>query len=136
HCLDLATGAVIWKRDLAREMGMEPGFFGHGYTPLALCSRLIVQVGGSMQGKPINTAAFDTATGKLLWAAQHEWGASYASPIPAAFNGRQCVLVLAGGESRPPTGGLLVIDASNGAVLGSAAHRAEIAESVSASTPV
>jgi outer membrane protein assembly factor BamB len=46
------------------------------------------------------------------------------------------VLVFAGGESRPPTGGLLVIDAASGAVLGAAAHRADIAESVSASTPV
>jgi outer membrane protein assembly factor BamB len=136
HCLDLATGAVIWKRDLAREMGMEQGFFGHGSTPLALGTRLIVQVGGSIAGRPVNTAAFDTATGKLLWVAPHEWGASYASPIPAELNGKQCVLVFAGGESRPPTGGLLVIDASNGAVLGAAAHRADIAESVSASTPV
>jgi len=136
HCLDLATGAVIWKRDLAREMGMEQGFFGHGSTPLALGSRLIVQVGGSIKGAPVNTAAFDTATGKLLWIARHEWGASYASPIPAELNGKQCVLVFAGGESRPPTGGLLVIDAASGAVLGAAAHRADIAESVSASTPV
>jgi outer membrane protein assembly factor BamB len=136
HCLDLATGAVVWKRDLAREMGMEQGFFGHGSTPLALGTRLIVQVGGSIGGRPVNTAAFDTATGKILWVAPHEWGASYASPIPAELNGKQCVLVFAGGESRPPTGGLLVIDASTGAVLGSAAHRADIAESVSASTPV
>jgi outer membrane protein assembly factor BamB len=136
HCFDLATGAVTWKRDLAREMGMAQGFFGHGSTPLALGSRLIVQVGGSLQGAPVNTAAFDTATGKLLWTAKHEWGASYASPIPATLNGKQCVLVFAGGESRPPTGGLLVIDAATGAVLGEAPHRADIAESVSASTPV
>jgi len=136
HCLDLATGAVIWKLDLARQMGMEQGFFGHGSTPLALGSRLIVQVGGSIRGAPVNTAAFDTATGKLLWVARHEWGASYASPISAEIHGKQCVLVFAGGESRPPTGGLLVIDAASGAVLGAAEHRADIAESVSASSPV
>ena len=28
HCLDLATGKVIWKRDLAREYAMLPNFFG------------------------------------------------------------------------------------------------------------
>ena len=84
----------------------------------------------------VNTAAFDTATGKLLWTAAHEWGASYASPIPATLHRRECVLVFAGGESRPPSGGLLIMDAANGIVLGSAPHRAEIAESVSASSPV
>ena len=136
HCLELKTGAVVWKRDLGREMQMAPSFFGHGSTPLVLGPRLIVQIGGMHDGKPANAAAFDTATGKLLWTANHEWGASYASPIPAKINGRECVLVFAGGESRPPTGGLLVIDAANGAVLGAAEHRADIAESVSASSPV
>ena len=115
---------------------MEPVFFGHGSTPLVLGSRLIVQFGGRIAGKAVNTAAFDVATGKLLWTAAHEWGASYASPIPATLHGREYVLIFAGGESRPPTGGLLVVDAANGAVLAAAEHRAEIAESVSASSPV
>lgn len=136
HCLDLTKGTVIWKHDLGREFEMGPGFFGDGSTPLVLDSRLIVQVGGRQAGKPVNTAAFDTATGKLLWATPHEWGSSYASPVPAKLHGRECLLVFAGGESRPPTGGLLVIDAANGAVLSAAEHRADIAESVSASSPV
>jgi len=136
HCLDLATGAVQWQRELAREFEMGPAFFGYGSTPLVLGSRLIVQLGGRHEGKAVNTAAFDTATGKLLWTAAHEWGASYASPVPARLHGRECVLVFAGGESRPPTGGLLVIDVANGSVLAAAEHRADIAESVSASSPV
>jgi outer membrane protein assembly factor BamB len=136
HCLDLATGAVVWKRDLAREMSMGPAFFGYGSTPLVIDGRLIVQLGGRHDGKPVNTTAFDPANGKLLWTAQHEWGASYASPVPAKLHGRECVLVFAGGESRPPTGGLLVIDAATGAILSAAEHRADIAESVSASSPV
>ena len=136
HALDLADGKVIWQHDGAREFAMGPAFFGYGSTPLVLGSRLIVQLGGEIAGKKVNTAAFDTATGKLLWTAAHDWGASYASPIPATLHGRECVLVFAGGESRPPSGGLLIIDAANGIVLGSAPHRAEIAESVSASSPV
>ena len=136
HCLDLAIGTVIWKHDLAREFEMGPAFFGYGSTPLVLGSRLIIQLGGKHEGKPVNTAAFDTASGKLLWTAQHPWGASYASPVPAKLHGRECVLIFAGGESRPPTGGLLIINAANGAVLGAAEHRADIAESVSASSPV
>ena len=136
HCLELASGAVRWQHDLAREFEMGPAFFGYGSTPLVVGSRLIVQLGGRHAGKPVNTAAFDTATGKLLWTAAHEWGASFASPVPAKLHGRECVLVFAGGESRPPTGGLLVIDVASGSILAAAEHRADIAESVSASSPV
>jgi outer membrane protein assembly factor BamB len=44
--------------------------------------------------------------------------------------------MFAGGQSRPPTGGLLVIELETGKVLASAPHRADIAESVNASSPV
>jgi len=136
HCYDLSSGKFLWQRDLATEMKMGPAFFGYGSTPLVLGGRLIVQIGGEQDGKKVNTVALEVATGKVLWMAAHEWGASYASPVPATLHGRECLLIFAGGESRPPTGGLLVIDASNGAVLGAAEHRADIAESVSASSPV
>lgn len=136
HCLDLASGKVVWQHDCAAEYSMGPVFFGYGSTPLVMGNRLIVQLAANLGGKAANTAAFDTATGKLLWSAGHEWGASYASPVPATLHGRECVLVFAGGQSRPPTGGLLVIDAADGKILAAAPHRAEMAESVSASSPV
>ncbi len=136
HCCDLASGAVVWQHDLAHEFAMGSSFFGYGSTPLVLDGRLIVQLGGQHEGKAVNTMAFDPATGKVLWSAAHEWGASYASPVPAKLHDRACVLIFAGGESRPPTGGLLVIDSTTGAVLGAAEHRADIAESVSAASPV
>ena len=136
HCCDLASGAVVWKRDLAGEFAMGPAFFGYGATPLVRDGRLIVQLGGQHEGKAVNTIAFDPATGKVLWAAAHEWGGSYASPVPANLHGRDCVLIFAGSESRPPTGGLLVVDATTGAVLAAAPHRADIAESINATSPV
>ena len=43
-----------------------------------------------------------------------EWGASYSSPLVAKIRGKEVLLVLAGGESRPANGGLLVLDPSNG----------------------
>ena len=52
------------------------------------------------------------------------------------LHGRECVLVFAGGMSRPATGGLLVIDATTGKVLTAVPHRATIAESVNVSSPV
>ena len=136
HCLELASGKVVWAHDCAREYAMGPVFFGYGSTPLVMRKRLIVQLAAKIEGKHANTAAFDTATGKLLWTASHEWGTSYASPVPAMLHGRECVLVFAGGESRPATGGLLVIDATDGKVLSAVPHRAGIAESVNASSPV
>ncbi len=134
--LEMATGKVIWQRDCAREFEMQPVFFGIGSTPLVVGKRLIVQLGGKENGLPLQTAALDVATGKKLWTTTHEWGASYASSVPATIHGKECVLVFAGGQSRPPTGGLLVIETATGKVLASAAHRAEMAESVNASSPV
>jgi outer membrane protein assembly factor BamB len=133
HCLDLDTGRLVWKRDLAAEYAMNPNFFGHGSTPLLTGGRLIVQVGGAADACVV---ALDPETGRELWVARHPWGSSYSSPVPARFHGRDCVLVFAGGESRPPTGGLLCIDAGTGAVLSATPHRARIAESVNASSPV
>ena len=136
HCLELASGKVIWSHDCAREFSMKPAFFGFGSTPIVMGSRVIVQVGGVVDGKPVNSVALDVATGKLLWAAAHEWGASYATSIPARLHGRDCVIIFAGGMSRPATGGLLVVDAADGKVLAAVSHRAAIAESVNVSSPV
>ena len=133
HCLDLKTGAVIWQRDAAREFDAAPNFFGLGGSPLVSGDKLIVPLGGA---HGLSVAAFDKATGKLAWGAESEWGASYASPIPAKIHGRDCILALMGGESRPPTGGLLCIDAANGKVLNATPWRARMAESVTASSPV
>ena len=133
HALDLTSGKELWNRDLQKDFDLNPNFFGYGSTPLVLGQRLILNLGGK---DDVCAAALDTATGKTLWTAKHEWGASYASPMPATFHGRECVLVFAGGESRPPTGGLLCIDAKTGQVLNATPHRADIAESVSASSPV
>ena len=107
HCIDLASGRINWRRDLHAEFGIRQNFFGVGASPLVLGDRVILQIGAP--GGP-GVAAFDVATGRLLWGAETEWGASYASPVPATLHGRERVLVFAGGESRPPTGGLLCLD--------------------------
>jgi outer membrane protein assembly factor BamB len=134
--LALESGKVLWRRDCAVDFEMQPAFFGFGSTPLVVGEKLVVQVGGKESGLPLQTVALDVATGKKLWTTTHEWGASYASPVPATIHGKSCVLMFAGGQSRPPTGGLLVIELETGKVLASAPHRADIAESVNASSPV
>jgi outer membrane protein assembly factor BamB len=133
HCLELATGKVIWKRDLMAEYKVRQDFFGTAATPLVEGSLLIVNVGAP--GGP-SVAALDKATGREVWRAGTEWGPSYASPVPAVVHGKRRIFVFAGGESSPPTGGLMSIDPATGRVDFSFPWRSRSFESVNASCPV
>ncbi len=137
HCVDLESGAVLWKRNLQADYGMRENFFGHGSTPLVIEGKVIAPVGGEGGSCVV---ALDAGTGREVWMAKHEWGAGYASAIPVQLGGdsggKSAVLLFTGGESRPATGGLLCIETTTGVVLGELSHRARIAESVNASSPV
>ena len=132
-CLELATGRKIWKRDLSTEFGVPQGFFGAVGSPLLVGDRLVINVG--KVGGPC-VAAFHTLTGKLVWVSGKKWGSGYASPRLVTIHGKQRVLVFAGGESRPPTGGLLLIDPSNGKLELEFPWRSRKYESVNASCPL
>jgi len=133
HCLDLATGKVIWKRDVAKEFKVHQDYFGVIPSPLVEGNLLIVNVGAP--GGPC-VAAFDKRTGKLVWQAGDQWGPSCASPIPAVVHGKRRVFVFAGGDSRPPTGGLLCIDPVRGKIEFRFPFRSKTYTSVNASSPV
>lgn len=137
HCIDLKNGRVLWKRDLGSDYVMQDNFFGHGSTPLVTGEKIVVPVGGSQQRCVV---ALDAATGEEQWVTKHPWGAGYASAVPGRFgktgSEKDCVLLFTGGETRPPTGGLLCLELETGRVLGEIPHRARIAESVNAASPV
>ncbi len=151
-CTDLVSGQVVWRRDLAAEFQVPQEFFGHGSTPLIHDGRLYVNVGG--KGEKIDgtedrrerarklatpglcVGAFDLGTGKLIWGMKDEWGSSYAAPILTTLHGQQRLLVFAGGESDPATGGLLCLDPADGRVVDRFPWRADMYTSVNASTPV
>ena len=133
HCLDLEAGRVIWKHDLDKEYRVPQDFFGRSSTPLIEGQHLIVTVGAP--GGPC-VVGFDKTTGREVWRAGKEWGAGYASPIPAAMHGQRRVFVFAGGESNPPAGGLMSIDPASGRVDFSFPWRSRSYESVNASCPV
>lgn len=132
HAFDLKTGEVLWQHDLRKDYNVPQDFFGAGSSPLILEGRVIVQVGGKTEAfdgaesrreratklgsKGVSVAAFDLKTGKVIWKVEDEWGASYASPIPAKIHGQTKVLIYAGGESSPAIGGLLCIDPATGTV--------------------
>ena len=133
HCLKLDTGQLYWRRDLPGEFKIPQDFFGISSTPLIEGDLLIVTVGAP--GGP-TVAAFDKTSGKLVWGAGSEWGAGYASPVPASVHGKRRVFVFAGGESRPPIGGLIALDPANGSVDFTFPWRSRSFESVNASSPV
>ncbi len=133
HCRRLDTGDLIWTRNIATEFKIKQDFFGTANTPLIQGDHLIINVGAP--GGP-TVAAFNKHSGKMVWGAGEEWGASYASPIPAVVHGKRRVFVFAGGESRPPVGGLMVLDPVTGQIDFTFPWRSRTYESVSASSPV
>jgi outer membrane protein assembly factor BamB len=133
HAFHLPTGQLLWKRDLSAEFGARQDFFGVASTPLIEGDLLIHQL-GAPNGPTV--IALNKNTGALVWGAGKEWGPSYASPMPATIHGKRKILVFAGGESDPPTGGLLVLDAATGKIDTQFPWRSRSYESVNASCPV
>ncbi len=133
HCLALDSGRIIWKRNVNADYKVPQDFFGTAGTPLLEGDLLILNV-GAPDGPCV--VALNKSTGKEVWRAGKEWGPSYASPIAAKVHGQRRVMVLAGGESQPPTGGLMSIDPASGKVDFSFPWRSRSYESVNASCPV
>jgi outer membrane protein assembly factor BamB len=133
-CLELASGRVVWQRNTSAEWDVPQDFFGVVATPLVRGEHLIVSLGAP---KGPSVIALDRRTGKLAWASDGPaWGASCASPVLATLGGRERLLVLAGGDSRPPTGGLLVLDPASGKLQHSYPFRSRTYESVLAANPL
>lgn len=131
HCLDLKTGEKRWRRALMEEFKVPQGFFGNAATPLLEGGKLIVNL-----GKPGPCViALDPKDGKTLWKAGDQWGASYASPVAATVRGERRVLVFAGGDSKPPHGGLLSLDPKDGKIEVRVPWRSKTYESVNAALP-
>jgi outer membrane protein assembly factor BamB len=133
HCLKIQTGQVYWKRDLTTEFHVPQDFFGVASTPLIEGDLLVINIGAP--GGPC-VAAFNKQNGRLVWGTDDLWGPSYSSPTPAVVHDRRRVFTFAGGESRPPTGGLLCIDPLNGKLDFRFPWRSRSYESVNASSPV
>ena len=133
-CLELASGRVLWQRHTSREWQIPQDFFGIVSTPLVRGERLILNLGAP---KGPSVIALDRRTGKLDWASDGpSWTASCASPLVATLGGKERLLVLAGGDSKPPTGGLLVLEPDSGKLVHTYAFRSRTYESVLAASPL
>ena len=137
-CCLLADGKLVWQRDLKKDYAVPQYFFGSGSSPLIDEDRVIVNVGGgepNTEDRP-TVVAFDKHTGETKWITKSRWGASYASPIKHTFHDKKRILVFTGGMSKPPEGGLLLLDPTTGTILDRFPWRAAKVESVNATTPI
>ena len=133
-CVALDTGKLIWQKDLDKEYDVADYFFGHGSCPIVFDNKVIVNLGGRKD--QVCVVAFNAETGKQEWTTKHEWLASYSSPVVKTLQGKPRLLVFAGGESRPPFGGLMCIDPTTGELHDTFFWRADKYESVNSSSPI
>ncbi|MCB1231643.1 MAG: PQQ-binding-like beta-propeller repeat protein [Verrucomicrobiae bacterium] len=129
---NLETGEIRWQMEVDKAIGPAPTFFGRGSCPLVFGDQLIVNVGAP----GASVVSLKISTGEVNWKADHEWNASYASPVPGIVNGEDRIFVFAGGMVDPPNGGLLSINPKNGEIDGAVPWRSDMFASVNAASPI
>ena len=99
RCVKATDGALLWRKDTARDFGVVPNFFGVGSTPLIEGDLLIAMIGGSPPNSPdimtgetrgngSGIVAFDKHTGDVKYRISNDL-ASYSSPLVTTLNGRR-----------------------------------------------
>ena len=107
HCLDAATGKLLWKKEPGADYRVRAPIWGIAAAPLVDGDAVIVQIGASEEGACI--VSLDAATGKEKWRALED-RASYSAPIIISQAARR-VLVCWTGDS------LAGLDPASGRVL-------------------
>jgi outer membrane protein assembly factor BamB len=144
-CVSIDDGRERWKKDLNREYGVIPNFFGVGASPILYGDLIVAMVGGSPKGPwigrypTVNDLPKATPDGSAMVAFNKNTGeevyrvgrylASYSAPIVAELEGRDRCLALM-------REGLLVFDAATGANDTFFPFRSSTFESVNAASPV
>jgi outer membrane protein assembly factor BamB len=103
HAIDGATGAVLWKKNVLDELGIDPAShalmvaWGRAGSPLVTADLVIMPAGGPRTRRSaqdpefLSLVAFDRATGERRWIAGDEQ-ISYASPELVTFGGRDMIV--------------------------------------------
>ena len=91
HCLDAATGRIVWRKDLLEEYEIRMPIWGITASPVVFGDLVIVQVGGASAC----LVAFDRRTGQERWKALDD-RASYSTPLIVEQNGQQVLVCWTG----------------------------------------
>ncbi len=107
HCLDQASGEVLWKQELTKTLGVRPPNFGFSGSPVVVGGRIYVDVG--------KIVSLSLETGDIIWQTKN-FGARFSSPAIFEHGGRKFV-------ASYPAPGLVVVDATDGTVAAQFAHQ-------------
>lgn len=121
----LADGALRWTVPAAEKLGAGKGFFGFGASPLAVGTRLVVQLGATSGA---GVVALEQADGRVAWQALDE-EAGYGSPVLATWGGQSRLVCF-------NRAGLRLLDPETGRRLAGEPWRARMAASVNAASPL
>ena len=97
RCVDRKTHRVVWEKHFGRDFGAKQPRWGIAQNPLLYGDWVIV----SPQGEKAGVAAFEKATGRVVWAspylpgmASEVWQGSYSSPVIVRVGEADHVVVL------------------------------------------
>ena len=129
HCLDRATGAKVWSRDLDEEY--QPSHYdwkGWCMTPLVMNDVLVLSLDQFYASTNARLAGLDAKTGKTLWLRECHFkpngstmlgGGHYQTPALVNFGGEPCALfcsaVKKAGDAA--SGGLVALRPTDGKVV-------------------
>jgi outer membrane protein assembly factor BamB len=89
HCLDAATGRVLWHRDTLKDSGAANLHWAQSASPLIVGDKLILVPGGP-HGHSVVACA--KSSGDPIWAVRDD-GAAYSSPMLVTLAGQTQLLV-------------------------------------------
>jgi outer membrane protein assembly factor BamB len=105
HCLDGATGEVVWELDLQKRYGLTQSeeeylvMWGRAASPL-IVENLVIVPGGGKSGTAKNLIALDAESGKVAWESENKIGENetdqigYASPAVVTLAGKRQVVIV------------------------------------------
>ncbi|HEX4147228.1 MAG TPA: PQQ-binding-like beta-propeller repeat protein [Pirellulales bacterium] len=136
HCLEGATGRVVWEKDLLGEFGvaspaadMDCIAWGRAGSPLVVGDLVVVPAGGPTGGPFVSLVAYDRESGREAWrGGQTQIG--YASPSLFTIDGVPTIVIV--NESNvtghdPKTGAVLWEEAWPGSSTTSANNSQAVA---------
>jgi outer membrane protein assembly factor BamB len=120
-CLDSATGAVVWQKNMVRDFQGRRPVYGYAGSPLVWQGRLFLDAGA----KEGSTVCLNAGNGETIWA-KGKGEAGYATPVIAQLAGKETLIMYKGRE-------LAVMDPKDGGTI--ASHATRTADFCNCATP-